>query len=230
MQASDVMTRTVTCVDEHAPIAEALHLMLGKAIGALPVIDSQNQLVGIITEGDLLRRAEMAMEQHAAWWKNLLFGQWYAAREYVHSHVRSVGSIMTRETLCIAEDTPLSTIVQIMEQEQVKRLPVTSGRKVIGIVTRRDVLRSYSSNADKPFAATPSDAKLLAQIDAELVSQRWSPLRNIEISSEHGVVSMVGTVSRVKTREALRDLVRKVPGVRDIHDELLVTPGVEQAS
>jgi CBS domain-containing protein len=140
MKALDVMTRKVITVDEQASIAEALQLMLGKAISGLPVVNCNNQLVGILTEGDLLRRAELATERHIAWWKNLLFGPSYSAQEYVRTHARTVASVMTRETLCIAEDTPLSMIVRVMEQGHVKRLPVTKDGKVIGIVSRGDVL------------------------------------------------------------------------------------------
>src|SRR5450432_2489988 len=146
MKASDVMTRTVITISDHAPTSEALRLMLGKAIGGLPVVDCNNQLVGIITEGDLLRRAELATEPHIAWWKNLLFGPWHSAQEYVRTHARSVASVMTRETLCIAEDTPVTTIVRIMEQGHVKRLPVIKDGKVIGIVSRRDILQPFSGS------------------------------------------------------------------------------------
>jgi CBS domain-containing protein len=152
------MTRTVITIDEEAPIAEALHLMLGKAIGGLPVVDCNGQLVGIITEGDLMRRAELATEQDIAWWKNLLFGPRFSAQEYVRTHTRSVGSVMTRETLSIAEETPLSMIVRIMEQGHVKRLPVTKDGKVIGIVSRRDVLQPLSAAAGDPLAGSASDA------------------------------------------------------------------------
>jgi CBS domain-containing protein len=164
MKASDVMTRTVITVDEQAPIAEALHLMLGKAISGLPVLDCNNQLVGIITEGDLLRRAELATERHIAWWKNLLFGPWYSAQEYVRTHARTVGSVMTRETLCIAEDTPLSMIVEMMEQGHVKRLPVTKDGKVIGIVSRRDVLQPLSSVVEDPLAGSATDTSILSGV------------------------------------------------------------------
>jgi CBS domain-containing protein len=186
VNASDVMTRTVICIDENASIAHALQLMLSKTIGGLPVVNFDKQLVGIVTEGDLLRRAELASQRHVAWLKNLLS--------------RSVGSIMTRETLCICEDTPLSTIVQIMGQGQVKRLPVTKGGKVIGIVSRRDVRRPLSSMVVEPPAKPASDADILARIDAELAAQQWSPLRNMEISVKQGVASLVGTVSSSKTR------------------------------
>jgi CBS domain-containing protein len=222
MKASDVMTRTVITVGEQAPIAEALRLMLGKAISGLPVVDCNNQLVGILTEGDLLRRAELATERHIAWWKNLLFGPWFSAQEYVRTHARSVASVMTRETLCIAEDTPLSMIVRMMEQGQVKRLPVLKDGKVIGIVSRRDVLRPLSSMVGDPLVRSATDASILQQIERDLAAQPWSPRHNISVAVNDGVVALSGTVSGYEQRDALQVLIEGVAGVRKIRDELLV--------
>jgi CBS domain-containing protein len=222
MKASDVMTRTVITIDEQAPIAEALQLMLGKAISGLPVVDCNNQLVGILTEGDLLRRAELATERHIAWWKNLLFGPWFSAKEYVRTHARSVGSVMTRETLCITEDTPLSMIVRMMEQGQVKRLPVTKDGKVIGIVSRRDVLQPLSLVVGAPLARSASDASILRQIERELAAQPWSPRHNISVTVKDGVVALTGTVSGFEQREALQVLIEGIAGVRKIRDQLLL--------
>jgi CBS domain-containing protein len=222
MKASDVMTRTVITIDEQASIAEALRLMLGKAISGLPVVGCNNQLVGIITEGDLLRRAELATERHIARWKNLLFGPWFSAQEYVRTHARSVASVMTRETLCIAEDTPLSMIARMMEQGQVKRLPVLKDGKVIGIVSRRDVLRPLTSMVGDPLAGSATDASILQQIERDLASQPWSPGHRISISVKDGVVALSGTVSGYEQRDALQVLVEDVAGVCKIRDELLV--------
>jgi CBS domain-containing protein len=222
MKASDVMTRTVITIDEQAHIAEALRLMLGKAISGLPVVDCNNQLVGIITEGDLLRRAELATERHIAWWKNLLFGPWYSAEEYVRTHARTVGSVMTRETLCIAEDTPLSMIVEIMEQGHVKRLPVTKDGKIVGIVSRRDVLKPLSSVVGDPLAGSATDTIILQQIEQDLAAQPWSPRHNISVTVKDGVVTLSGTVSGFEQREALRVLSEGIVGVRKIRDQILV--------
>jgi CBS domain-containing protein len=216
------MTRMVITINEQAPIAEALQLMLGKAISGLPVVDCNDQLVGIITEGDLLRRAELATEQPIAWWKNLLFGPWFSAQEYVRTHARSVGSVMTRETLCIAEDTPLPMIVRMMEQGHVKRLPVTKDGKVIGIVSRRDVLQPLSALVGDPLAGNATDASILQQIDRDLALQPWSPRHNISVTVKNGVVSLSGTVSGFEQREALQVLIADIAGVRKIYDQLLV--------
>jgi len=222
MKASDVMTRTVITIDEQAPIAEALQLMLGKAISGLPVVNCNNQLVGIITEGDLLRRAELATEGHIAWWKNLLFGPWFSAQEYVRTHARSVASVMTRETLCIAEDTPLSMIVRMMEQGQVKRLPVIKDGEVIGIVSRRDILQPLSTVVGDALAGAATDACILQQIERDLAAQPWSPRHNISVTVKDGVVALNGTVSGYEQRAALQVLIQDIAGVRKISDQLLV--------
>jgi CBS domain-containing protein len=231
MKASDIMTRTVITVDEQAPIAEALRLMLGKAISGLPVVDFNNQLVGIITEGDFLRRAELAMERPIAPWKTLLFGPWSSAQEYVRTHARTVGSVMTRETLCIAEDTPLSMIVRMMEQGHVKRLPVTKDGKVIGIVSRRDVLQPLSSVVGDPLADPATDASILQQIEQDLAAQPWTARHNITVNVKDGVVALTGTVSGFEQREALQILIQDIAGVRKICDQLLVvSPHLDSAT
>jgi len=222
MKASDIMTRTVITVDEQAPIAEALRLMLGKAISGLPVVDFNNQLVGIITEGDFLRRAELAMEPPIAPSKKLLFGPWSSAQEYVRTHARTVGSVMTRETLCIAEDTPLSMIVRMMEQGHVKRLPVTKDGKVIGIVSRRDVLQPLSPVVGVPSAGPTTDAGILRRIEQDLAAQPWSARHNITVNVKDGVVALTGTVSGFEQREALQILIQNIAGVCKICDQLLV--------
>jgi CBS domain-containing protein len=226
MQASDVMTRAVITIDAQAPISEALQLMLGKAIAGLPVVDCNNRLIGIITQGDLLRRAELATERHIGWWKNLLFGPWFSAKEYVRTHARSVGSVMTRETLCITEDTPLPMIVRMMEQGHVKRLPVTKDGKVIGIVSRRDILQPLSSVIGDRFAVSASDSSILQQIERELAAQPWSPRHNISVTVLDGVVALTGSVTGFEQRDALRVLIEHIAGVRNIRDQLLVVDPV----
>jgi CBS domain-containing protein len=222
MKASDVMTRTVITVDEQAPIAEALQLMLRKAVSGLPVVNCNNQLVGIITEGDLLRRAALATERPIAWWKNLFFGPRFSAQEYVRTHPRSVGSVMTRETLCIAEDMPLSMIVRMMEQGHVKRLPVIKDSKIIGIVSRRDVLPPLSSIVGDRLAGSATDERILQQIERDLAAQPWCPQHNISVAVKDGVVALSGTVSGYEQREALQVLIEDIAGVRQIRDQLLV--------
>ena len=139
MRASDVMTRSVVTINQRASTAEAVELMVARAVSGLPVLDDHGGLVGILTAGDLVRRARLSDELRIGWWKKALFGPWHIAREYVRCHNRSVGSVMTREILCIEEDTPLARVAATFEEGQVKRLPVVKEGKVVGIVSRSDL-------------------------------------------------------------------------------------------
>jgi predicted transcriptional regulator len=129
---------------------------------------------------------------------------------------------MTRETLCIAEDTPLSMIVRMMEQGHVKRLPVTKDGKVIGIVSRRDVLQPLSSVVGDPLAGPATDASILRQFEQDLAAQPWSARHNITVTVKDGVVALTGTVSGFEQREALQILIQDIAGVRKICDQLFV--------
>lgn len=222
MKASDVMTRSVITISEEASIAEALQLMLGKAVSGLPVLDHRARLVGIITEGDLLRRAEMALGRHIAWWKNLLFGPCSSAREYVRSHARSVGSVMTREILCIAENTALERIEEMMEQGQVKRLPVMRGRKLIGIVSRRDLIKPRSAVIEEPTTSQAGDARIPKLIHEELARRSWDPRHYVTMVVSRGVVQLSGTVFGEEQLQALRVTIENTPGVREIRSEIVV--------
>ncbi len=178
--------------------------------------------MGILSEGDLLRRAELATEPHIAWWKNLIFGPWYSAHEYVRSHARSVGSIMTREILCIEEETSLDRIVEIMQHGHVKRLPVVKDGKVVGIVSRRDLLKPLAAVVDRSSTDEPDDAGILRLIHQQLATQPWDPGHNLVIAVSQGVVQLKGTVCGDEQCQAVQVVIQNTPGVREIRGELVV--------
>src|SRR6516225_6319832 len=124
MNASDVMTRTVLSVRPDATIAEAIRLMLDHRISGLPVIDDAGRLIGILTEGDLLRRSETGTERHRPRWLEILMGPGRMAGEYVRTHGRKVGEIMTREIVSVTPESGLHEIVALMERHRIKRVPV----------------------------------------------------------------------------------------------------------
>lgn len=127
MNASDVMTRKVVSVRLDASIGDAIRRMLDHRISGLPVVDSDSKVISILTEGDLLRRAETETERQRPRWLELLLGPGRLPGEYVRTHGRKVGEIMTEDVVSVAEDTPLVEIVRLMEGHRVKRLPVLRG-------------------------------------------------------------------------------------------------------
>jgi CBS domain-containing protein len=215
------MTRDVATIPQGATLLEALRLMIGKDVSGLPVVDAESHLVGILTEGDLLRRAEIATERRVPWWKNVLFGPSLTAEEYVRSHARKVASVMTRTVHCVAEDASLETIVHIMERDRVKRVPVIRDSRLVGIVSRRDLLRKLAARMKEAPATGLSDADIAQAIDTELGAQPWSARQNLSIKVRDGTVDLAGVVLFEEQREALKMLVQNTPGVRGVIDQLI---------
>src|SRR6516165_3587039 len=144
MKVSEVMTRRVISILPDAPISDAIKLMLKKHISGLPVIDEEGKLVGILTEGDLLRRPEIGTERRRSRWLDALFGPGEAADAYVHSRSREVKDIMTRDPVTVKECTPLHEVVHLMERRNFKRLPVIRAGKVVGIISRANLIRALA--------------------------------------------------------------------------------------
>ena len=221
MNASDVMTREILSVRPDAMIAEAIRMMLDNRISGLPVIDESGRLVGILTEGDLLRRGETATERHRPRWLEILMGPGRLAEEYVRTHSRRIAEVMTREPVSVAPDTPLKEIVELMERHRIKRVPVLDGDAPVGILSRADLLRGLAGAlAAEPGAAT-SDEEIRERILAELARTSWVPRDGIAITVENGVVDLNGVILDEKERAALRVAAENVPGVKAVEDHLV---------
>ena len=194
MNASDVMTRTILSVRPDAVIAEAIRLMLDNRISGLPVIDEGGQLVGILTEGDLLRRGETATERHRPRWLEILMGPGRLAEEYVRTHGRRIAEVMTRDPVSVTPDTPLKEIVELMERHRIKRVPVLDGDAPVGILSRADLLRGLAGALAAAPAVATSDEEIRERILAELARAAWVPRDGIAITVENGVVDLNGVI------------------------------------
>jgi CBS domain-containing protein len=222
MNAADVMTRNILSVAPDSTIAEAVRTMLDNRISGLPVIDEAGRLVGILTEGDLLRRGETATERHRPRWLEILMGPGRLAEEYVRTHSRRIAEVMTRDPVSVAPDTPLKEIVGLMERHRIKRVPVLDGDAPVGILSRADLLRGIAGALEAyPAAAAMSDEEIRERILAELARAAWVPRDGIAITVENGVVDLNGVILDEKEREALRVAAENVPGVRAVEDHLV---------
>jgi CBS domain-containing protein len=220
MKAADVMTRQVMTIEADAPIAKAVRLMLQNRISGLPVVDPSGRLVGIVTEGDFLRRAETGTEVRRPRWLEFLLGPGRGASEYVRTHARKVAEVMTPNVASVAEDTPVDEIVRLMEHRRIKRVPVVQDRKVVGIVSRANLLRVLAGLIVELPPATVDDTALRERILAELDTQSWAPRAGIEVMVRHGVVELWGAILDERERQALRVAAENVPGVKAVHDHL----------
>jgi CBS domain-containing protein len=220
MKARDVMTPRVISIETDAPIMRAMRLMLQNRISGLPVIGSKGELVGMVTEGDFLRRGEIGTQRRRNRWLEFLIGPGRLADEYVHARGRKVEEVMTREPITVTEDTPLDEVVRLMERHRIKRLPVVRGDKLIGIITRANIMHALVSFATE-IKAPPAgdDVAIRAQILAECSKQSWAPMTNVVVRD--GVVELWGTITDERERQALIVASENVPGVKTVHDHLV---------
>ena len=221
MKASDVMTRTLLSVRPDATVAEAIRLMLDNHISGLPVIDEVNRLVGILTEGDLLRRGETGTERRRPRWLEMLMGPGRLAGEYVRTHGRKIGELMTRDLVSVTPDTPLKEVVELMERRRIKRVPVLDGDVLVGILSRADLLRALLAALEEKSAPATTDEEIRERILGELAKAAWMPRDGVAITVENGVVDLNGVILDEKERDALRVAAENVPGVRAVEDHLV---------
>ena len=222
LTAGDIMTRSVATTGPDIPLSTAVRLMLERRVSGLPVLDAAGQMVGILTEGDLLRRVELGTGSLRPSWLDIFRGPTRAARDYVETHSRVVGDIMTEAVVTVDESAPLSEVVSVMQGKHVKRVPVLAGTRLVGVVSRVDLLRALSrAFDDAEGAATPADATIRMDVLAEIERQSWSPYGGVRVSVEHGVVDLDGVLLCEADRAAMRVAAQNIPGVTGVRDHLV---------
>jgi len=220
MNASDIMTPDVISADPDATVLQAARYMLQHHISGLPVIDKTGKLVGILSEGDFLRRRETRTDRRPSRWLEFLMGPGKMAAEYTHTHGSKVSEVMTTEVHTVNEDTPLEKIVELMEKRRIKRLPVLHGSKVVGIVTRSNLMHAMVSLARAEPKAAKDDATIRQKLLAELKKEKWALASMINVVVCGGVVELWGAIVDERQREALKVAAENIPGVKEVKDHL----------
>src|SRR5271166_1095126 len=221
MNVKDVMTSPVLSVESDSPILQAIQIMLQRHISGLPVVDKQGHLVGIVTEGDFLRRAETGTQQRRPRWLEFLIGPGRLADEYTHSHGRMVDEIMTPDPITVTEQTPLDEVVRAMEKHRIKRLPVVRDQKLVGIVSRANLLHALAGVATDIKPVTTGDQAIREQLLAELARQSWAPAALINGIVKDATVELWGTITDERERQAITVAAENVPGVKGVRDHLV---------
>lgn len=217
MRAHQVMNRQVVTVTPETSIVDAADIMLRQRISGLPVVDGAGRLVGVVSEGDFIRRAEIGTEKKRGRWLALLTGSDTA--DVVRAHGRTVGEIMTATPLTITEDTPLAEVVQAMEAHGIKRLPVLRDDRLVGIVTRSDLLQAVARLARDTSAPASSDDRIRERVIRAMQANEWLPF-GLEAIVRDGVVHLSGIISDERCRQAALTAAEAVDGVRAVHDHL----------
>lgn len=221
MTAAEVMTSGVTTIRPDETVADAARTMLRFGISGLPVVDAAGRLVGIVTEADFLRRAETGTERRHPCWLEFFLGPGHLADEYVHSHGRKVEEVMTQNVITVSRDTPLQEVVRIMEHKRIKRVPVVSDGKIVGIVSRANLVQALARLAEEAPASPGGDEAIRARILAELDKQVWAPTSFVNVIVRNGVAELRGTIFDEREREAVRVAAENVPGITSVKDHLV---------
>jgi len=221
MKAEDVMTRDVVSITPDATVLQAARLMLQHHISGLPVVDEDGKLVGVLSEGDFLRRRETHTEHRRSRWLEFLMGPGRIAAEYSHSHGSKVSEVMTADVQAVADDTPLEEIVELMERKRIKRVPVLCGEQLVGIVTRSNLMHAMVSMARVVQPVAKDDGTIRESLLAEMQKADWAPVAMTNVLVRDGVVELWGTIVDERQREALKVAAENIPGVKAVNDHLV---------
>ena len=219
MRAHQIMTRPVYSVLPEATIAEAANIMLQRHISGLPVVDAAGKLVGIVSEGDLIRRSEIGTQRKRSRWLKFLLGAGKAATDFVHEHGRRISEVMTRDPLTITEETTLEEIVTSMETNGVKRLPVMRGDRLVGIVSRANLLQAVASLSREIPDPTADEDHIRKRIIDSLQKNDWCPF-GLSVVVRDGIVHLGGVITEERSRQAAIVGAENVSGVKKVHDHL----------
>jgi len=217
MRALDVMTTQVITVKPDMSVRDAAALLVERHISGAPVVGDDGSLVGIISEGDLLRRVEIGTDQaRRTRWLDI-FTTNADADAYVKSHANRVADVMTHEVISVGEEDSLSHIATIMESKGVKRLPVLRDGRVVGIVSRANLLQALASSAPDPAAVSAGDREIREKLMTELEGRPWAFAgRNVVVHD--GVVHLWGIFSSTEAVQAVRVTAERIPGVKRVED------------
>lgn len=220
MKAKDVMTTGVITVTPDTTVSKIAGLLLEKHISAVPVVDEMGQLVGIVSEGDLLHRAETDTERKPSWWLELLRTPEDKAFDYVKTHGRKASEVMTRRLITVEENTDIREIANILEEKRIKRVPVVRGAHLVGIVSRADLLRGLVTRPMEAAGAdedtTRKDILKRAREEAGVVDT----LLNVTVAD--GVAHLWGSVDTEAERRAVQVVAENTPGITEVVDHLRV--------
>jgi len=224
MEAADVMVTNVVTVGPEASVQDVAQILLDARISGIPVVDRDGELVGVVSEGDLVRRAETGTGRRRPWWLALFTGREALAAEFVREHSRRVADIMTREVVTATPDTPLSTIARLLERNAIKRLPIVQDGKVVGIVSRANLVQALASAGKKVEAAPADDSTIREDVLRRLNAEPWTRPSLINVIVHDGTVELWGIVDSASERKAVHVAAEVAPGVRAVNDNLIIRP------
>ena len=224
MHAKDVMTERVICINVGESIFDAAELLLGSGVSAVPVVDDKGAVVGIVSEADLIRRAEIGTSAKKSWLARLLDSDVSAANDFAAAHTRRISDVMTKEVVTAGEDATLRELVELMERHGIKRVPIVRDDALIGVVSRADLLCALLSREPDGPVPQPTDEALRQSIVKTLENRAWTSRWPTHVFVSGGVVNLWGFVDGAEARKAYGVAAENVPGVRRVNNHLRQMP------
>lgn len=220
MQAKDIMTTNVITIEPDIGVRDIAKRLLSNHISAAPVVERDGRLIGIISENDLMRRPETGTERHPSWWLFLVTSPDEAAKRFIKSHGQHAADIMTRPVISVEEDTPIQEIADLLEKHRIKRVPVVREDKVVGIVSRANLIRALAMQP-KLEAPAGDDRATKAAIEKAMTEAGVND-QYMNIIVMGGIVSLSGLTESETQKEAARVAAEAAPGIKEIHNNLSV--------
>jgi len=223
LTVADVMTRDVISVSTATPVSEIAGALACRRISAVPVVGADGSLIGIVSEGDLIRRAEIGTQRRRSWWRRLIADIEAEATEYVRTHGRKARHVMTRQVVTATEDMTLAEAADTMDTQRLKRLPVVRGSRLVGIVSRSDLVKVVARHRAPVSADPPTDDVILRHLTTRVKALTPS-LRLINVSVHRGRADITGVVDTAAEREAILVAAENTPGIHSIQDRMILRP------
>jgi CBS domain-containing protein len=221
MLAREIMTTDVVTARPDTDIGEIARLMVERRISALPIVVDDGHIVGIVTESDLLHRQENDTERKRKWWVELVSDAEARSREYLKSHGHKAQDLMSRVVVTIPDDAPLAHVAQLLDSHRIRRVPVLRDGRLVGIISRADLVRALATVLAKPGPSPVDDATLHKTIYDALRKERWINTLYVTFTVDNGAVELRGFADSATQRDALRVLVEGVPGVRSVTNKVV---------
>lgn len=222
MQARDVMTTHVITVGPETPVVTIAKLLVEHRISGVPVMGMADRVLGMVTEGDLCRRTDLGTEKDRSRWRELFTPNSELAQEYLRTHGLTAGDVMTEGVVSVGPDTPLREVADRMEAYRVERVPVVDNGKLVGILTRANLVQALAALAPSKPEQRDEDQRIRDQILAEYGRQPWGVRNAHNVTVEDGIVHLFGTVNSHQEQQALELVAKQIPGVEAVENHTIL--------
>jgi len=225
MNAKDIMTVNVVTVGPDEPVTGIARLLIERGISAVPVVDTDGTLKGIVSEGDLVHRVSSEGDRPRSWWLQLVGDPNETPQEYLKAHGQKAADVMTSNVKTVSPQTSVADVAEMLEKNKIKRVPVVEGKKLVGIISRANILQALvaGAGAQLPKIAT-NDQEIRVKLLEEIGGHELANTATINVTVNEGNVQLWGFVDTEDARKAVQLAAENIAGVKSVEDNLSIMP------